>query len=95
MYQVLGLTAHCRGQGRAYHVWSAIYIKRRRSHYYFLVSFIDLNLVQPNLPVRLQEDIPLTPPDQSKLYQVGNLTPSGYSDWPFADGNVRETDGKL
>ncbi|KAF8126831.1 hypothetical protein EV363DRAFT_1128839, partial [Boletus edulis] len=26
----------------------------------------------------------LTPPDRSKYYQVGNLTPSaGYSDWPF------------
>ncbi|KAF8414782.1 hypothetical protein L210DRAFT_3466086, partial [Boletus edulis BED1] len=31
----------------------------------------------------VSEDIPLTPPDRSKFYQVGNLTPSGYSDWPF------------
>ncbi|KAG6378330.1 hypothetical protein JVT61DRAFT_14053 [Boletus reticuloceps] len=60
-----------------------------------LIAFGRLYISNPDLPVRLQEDIPLTPPDRSKFYLVGNLTPSGYSDWSFADGNVRETDGKL
>ncbi|KAG6380374.1 hypothetical protein JVT61DRAFT_8487 [Boletus reticuloceps] len=60
-----------------------------------LIAFGRLYISNPDLPVRLQEDITLTPPDRSKYYQVGNLTPSGYSDWPFADGKVRETDGKL
>ncbi|KAG6378321.1 hypothetical protein JVT61DRAFT_14043 [Boletus reticuloceps] len=60
-----------------------------------LIAFGRLYISNPDLPARLQEDIPLTPTDRSKYYQVGNLTPSGYSDWPFADGNVRETDGKL
>ncbi|KAF8436465.1 hypothetical protein L210DRAFT_2453671 [Boletus edulis BED1] len=41
----------------------------------------------PDLPVRLQNDIPLTPPDQSTFYKPGNLRPRGYSDWPFANGN--------
>ena len=50
---------------------------------------------QPDLPVRLRENIPLTPGDRSKYYLGGNLTPFGYNDWPFADGSVREIDGKL
>ncbi|KAF8443012.1 hypothetical protein L210DRAFT_3759378 [Boletus edulis BED1] len=60
-----------------------------------LIAFGRLYISNPDLPVRLQEDIALTPTDRSKYYQTGDLTPSGYSDWPFADGNVRETDGKL
>ena len=50
---------------------------------------------QPDLPVRLQKNLALTPMDRSKYYLTGNLTPFGYSDWPFADGTVTEIDEKL
>jgi len=51
---------------------------------------------QPDLPVRLQKNIPLTAKDRSKYYMAVNLTPFGYNDWPFADGNVGTwIDGRL
>ena len=51
--------------------------------------------MQPDLPVRLQKNISLTRGDRSKYYLVGNLTPYGYNDWAFADGNIHEIDGRL
>ena len=51
--------------------------------------------VQPDLPVRLQKNIPPTAKDRSKYYMAGNLTPFGYNDWPFADGSVRGIDARL
>ena len=50
---------------------------------------------QPDLPVRLQKNIPLTPGDRTLHYLSGNLTPLGYSDWPFADDNAQGIHGKL
>ena len=58
-------------------------------------SYINLDFVQPDLPARLQDNAPLTRPDRSKFYLVGNMTPLGYNDWSFADGTVREIEGKL
>ena len=58
-------------------------------------SYIDLDPVQPDLPARLQENVPLTRSDRSKFYLVGDMTPLGYNDWSFADGTVREIEGEL
>lgn len=41
---------------------------------------------QPDLPVRLQKDIPLTKGDRSTYYTYES--PIGYIDYPFADGTV-------
>lgn len=54
-----------------------------------------VNYYQPDLPLRLQKNLHLTPGDRSKYYQPGNLTPLGYNDWPFADGNAQEAVVKL
>ncbi|KIJ16031.1 hypothetical protein PAXINDRAFT_168669 [Paxillus involutus ATCC 200175] len=53
-----------------------------------LVAFGRLYISNPDLPARLQQDIPLTPSDRSTYYLSGNLTPFGYSDWKFADGSI-------
>ena len=50
---------------------------------------------QPDLPIRLQKNLTLTRPDRSTYYLRGNLTPLGYSDWPFADGPAIGVEGKL
>ncbi|EIW76946.1 FMN-linked oxidoreductase [Coniophora puteana RWD-64-598 SS2] len=50
-----------------------------------LIAFGRLYISNPDLPRRLKENLPLTPSDRSKFYLVGNLTPEGYTDWPFAD----------
>ncbi|KAH7906896.1 hypothetical protein BJ138DRAFT_567017 [Hygrophoropsis aurantiaca] len=53
-----------------------------------LVAFGRPYISNPDLPHRLMKDLPLTPGDSSTNYLPGNLTPLGYSDWPFAqDGN--------
>ncbi|KIJ07050.1 hypothetical protein PAXINDRAFT_91013 [Paxillus involutus ATCC 200175] len=53
-----------------------------------LVAFGRLYISNPDLPARLQQDIPLTPSDRSTYYLAGNLTPLGYSDWTEADGSA-------
>ncbi|KAF8837212.1 FMN-linked oxidoreductase [Paxillus ammoniavirescens] len=53
-----------------------------------LVAFGRLYISNPDLPARLQNDTPVIPGDRSTYYLPGNLTPLGYSDWPFVDGNV-------
>ncbi|KIJ16015.1 hypothetical protein PAXINDRAFT_75914 [Paxillus involutus ATCC 200175] len=53
-----------------------------------LVAFGRLYISNPDLPARLQKDTPVIPGDRSAYYLPGNLTPLGYSDWPFADGSV-------
>ena len=75
-----------------------LYISNVRSLLLFLGTLRssgDSDLIQPDLPVRLQKNISLTPGDRSKYYLAGNLTPYGYSDWAFADGNSHEIDGRL
>ncbi|KAH0828826.1 hypothetical protein J3R83DRAFT_3295 [Lanmaoa asiatica] len=72
--------AHCGGQGRACCLRAAVYTK------------LDY---KPDLPVRLQKNLPLTPGDRSKYYLVGDLTPLGYNDWSFADGSIEGMDGRL
>ncbi|KAI9567570.1 hypothetical protein HD554DRAFT_2268491 [Boletus coccyginus] len=60
-----------------------------------LIAFGRLYISNPDLPLRLQKNLRLTPGDRSKYYQPGNLTPLGYNDWPFADGNAQEAVVKL
>ncbi|KIJ63020.1 hypothetical protein HYDPIDRAFT_113527, partial [Hydnomerulius pinastri MD-312] len=53
-----------------------------------LVAFGRLFISNPDLPARLRKDIPLAAGDRGTYYLSGNLTPHGYSDWPFADGSI-------
>jgi len=53
-----------------------------------LFAFGRSYVTNPDLPARLQKNLPLAPTDRSKYYLQGNLTPFGYNDWPFADGIV-------
>ncbi|KAH7923773.1 FMN-linked oxidoreductase [Leucogyrophana mollusca] len=50
-----------------------------------LVAFGRLYMSNPDLPRRFLKDLPLTPGDRSTNYRMGDLTPLGYSDWPFAE----------
>ncbi|KAG9317093.1 hypothetical protein JVU11DRAFT_1280 [Chiua virens] len=58
-----------------------------------LIAFGRLYMPNPDLPVRLRKNLPLTRGDRSTYYLSGNLTPFGYNDWPFADGKVERTSG--
>jgi len=57
-----------------------------------LVAFGRLFTSNPDLPVRLEKNLDLTPPDRSTFYLLGDLTPHGYNDWPFLDGVVHGMD---
>ncbi|KAF7291155.1 Oxidored-FMN domain-containing protein [Mycena indigotica] len=54
-----------------------------------LVVFGRHFISNPDLPVRLQRDIPLTPYNRETFYLVGENSPRGYTDPPFAsqEGN--------
>ncbi|KAG1838626.1 hypothetical protein DFJ58DRAFT_668186, partial [Suillus subalutaceus] len=49
----------------------------------------------PDLPFRLLKAIALERGDQATWYMPGNLTPAGYSDWPFAPENGQEQISKF
>lgn len=50
------------------------------------VSFGKLIIANPDLPRRLQENLPMNPPDFNTFYGVGLADPvTGYTDYPFAD----------
>ncbi|KAG0696168.1 hypothetical protein DFH29DRAFT_215217 [Suillus ampliporus] len=49
-----------------------------------LIAFGRSFIANPDLPFRLLKDIPLERGDENTWYMPGNLTPTGYSDWPFA-----------
>jgi hypothetical protein len=42
--------------------------------------------LQPDLPIRWRQDIPASKGDRQTYY--GYESPSGYIDYPFADGSV-------
>ncbi|KAG1793762.1 uncharacterized protein BJ212DRAFT_1414584 [Suillus subaureus] len=44
----------------------------------------------PDLPFRLLKNIALERGDQATWYMAGNLTPTGYSDWPYAPENDQQ-----
>ncbi|KAJ7069417.1 hypothetical protein C8F01DRAFT_1207119 [Mycena amicta] len=49
-----------------------------------LVSFGRTFIANPDLPLRLKHDIALHPYDRDTFYLMGDLTPRGYTDQPFA-----------
>lgn len=50
------------------------------------VSFGKTFIANPDLPRRLQENLPLNPPDFNTFYGTGLADPAtGYTDYPFAD----------
>ncbi|KAJ6625225.1 NADH:flavin oxidoreductase/NADH oxidase [Mycena sp. CBHHK59/15] len=49
-----------------------------------LVSFGRTFIANPDLPLRLEKDIPLNPYDRSTFYLMGQDVPTGYTDQPFA-----------
>ncbi|KAG2034788.1 FMN-linked oxidoreductase [Suillus americanus] len=55
-----------------------------------LVGFGRLFMPNPDLPFRLLKNIALERGDQATWYMRGNLTPAGYSDWPFAPENDQQ-----
>ncbi|KAG1745674.1 NADH:flavin oxidoreductase/NADH oxidase [Suillus lakei] len=50
-----------------------------------MVAFGRLYIPNPDLPVRLMRDLPLTKPDRATFYLMGDLTGKGYIDFPAAD----------
>ncbi|KAJ7058341.1 hypothetical protein C8F01DRAFT_1147928 [Mycena amicta] len=49
-----------------------------------LFAFGRLYIANPDLPARLRENIPLSPYDRSTFYLIGQNSPRGYTDQPFA-----------
>ncbi|KAJ7653047.1 hypothetical protein B0H17DRAFT_1172166 [Mycena rosella] len=49
-----------------------------------LVAFGRLYISNPDLPARLEQDVPLAPFDRAMFYLVGQNDPRGYTDQPFA-----------
>ncbi|KAJ8586081.1 FMN-linked oxidoreductase, partial [Rhizopogon salebrosus TDB-379] len=60
-----------------------------------LVSFGRLFMPNPDLPFRLLKDIALAKGDYATWYVSGDLTPTGYSDWPFARENDQQQTSKF
>ncbi|KAG2122181.1 hypothetical protein BD769DRAFT_1608367 [Suillus cothurnatus] len=52
--------------------------------------FPDLATTDPDLPFCLLKNIALERGDQATWYMPSNLTPGGYSDWPFAPENKQQ-----
>ncbi|KAH7881858.1 hypothetical protein F5I97DRAFT_470854 [Phlebopus sp. FC_14] len=57
-----------------------------------LIAFGRSFVSNPDIASRIEKNIPFTPSDRSTYYLAGNLTPLGYSDWPFADGRIGEVE---
>ncbi|KAE9404758.1 FMN-linked oxidoreductase [Gymnopus androsaceus JB14] len=49
-----------------------------------LIAFGRPFLDNPDLPYRLEHDIPLNKPDRTKFYVPNSTSPEGYTDYPFA-----------
>ncbi|KAJ6474537.1 hypothetical protein DFH09DRAFT_1266581 [Mycena vulgaris] len=49
-----------------------------------LIAFGRLYISNPDLPTRLEKDVPLAPYDRATFYIVGENAPRGYTDHPFA-----------
>ncbi|KAG1844611.1 hypothetical protein DFJ58DRAFT_802134 [Suillus subalutaceus] len=60
-----------------------------------LIGFGRLFMPNPDLPFRLLKNIALERGDQATWYMPGNLTPKGYSDWPFAPENDQQQRSKF
>jgi NADPH2 dehydrogenase len=60
-----------------------------------LIGFGRLFMPNPDLPFRLLKDITLERGNQATWYVPGDLTPAGYSDWPFAPENSQQQISKF
>ncbi|KAF9068696.1 hypothetical protein BDP27DRAFT_1265988 [Rhodocollybia butyracea] len=49
-----------------------------------LIAFGRYFISSPDLPIRLANNIPLTPYDRSTFYLLGDVSGRGYTDYPFA-----------
>lgn len=62
-----------------------LYISNVCCHHFNLVRPLPkLPFIQPDLPTRLEKDVPLTAYDRSTFYLVGENSPRGYTDQGFA-----------
>ena len=79
----------CGRAGRADCLWAMVHIKRGFCFCHFRLLFCaQSSLVhdQPDLPIRLQKNIPLTPYNREVFYTVES--PVGYTDYLPADASV-------
>jgi len=60
-------------------------IRRAEERENELVAFGRNFLANPDLPVRLKKNIPLTPYNRDAFYLEGDTSGKGYTDYPFAD----------
>ncbi|KAE9409916.1 FMN-linked oxidoreductase [Gymnopus androsaceus JB14] len=49
-----------------------------------LIAFGKLFIANPDLPYRLEHDVPLNKPDTNMFYAPNSTAPEGYTDYPFA-----------
>ncbi|KAL1690563.1 hypothetical protein GGG16DRAFT_55289 [Schizophyllum commune] len=52
-----------------------------------LIAFGRHYISNPDLPRRLRENIPFTPYNRDTFYLAGDSSPTGYTDYPFAERN--------
>ncbi|KAL0952979.1 hypothetical protein HGRIS_007191 [Hohenbuehelia grisea] len=54
-----------------------------------IIAFGRQYISNPDLPLRLQKNLPLSPYDRATFYLAGNFSPLGYTDYPFATVETR------
>ncbi|KAF5360282.1 hypothetical protein D9758_009149 [Tetrapyrgos nigripes] len=52
-----------------------------------IIAFGRVFIANPDLPYRLEHNIPLTKYDRTTFYVQNSVDPKGYTDYPFTDGN--------
>ncbi|KAF5353710.1 hypothetical protein D9758_008672 [Tetrapyrgos nigripes] len=52
-----------------------------------IIAFGRVFIANPDLPYRLERDIPLNNYDRTTFYLQNSVDPKGYTDYPFAEGN--------
>ncbi|KAF5343105.1 hypothetical protein D9758_016001 [Tetrapyrgos nigripes] len=52
-----------------------------------IIAFGRVFIANPDLPYRLEHDIPLNNYDRTTFYLQNSVDPKGYTDYPFAEGN--------
>ncbi|KAF5353714.1 hypothetical protein D9758_008657 [Tetrapyrgos nigripes] len=60
-----------------------------------IIAFGRVFIANPDLPYRLEHNIPLTKYDRTTFYVQNSVDPKGYTDYPFADGNPTMSTSKL
>ncbi|KAF5352997.1 hypothetical protein D9758_007919 [Tetrapyrgos nigripes] len=52
-----------------------------------IIAFGRRFIANPDLPYRLEHNIPLNDYDRATFYVPNSIDPKGYTDYPFVDGN--------